>query len=211
MDFRCIQMWQNLLFTIRNIRTITITICTCPYAATVQSNANLQFLSLLRGHIWCSLRSLCIIPSIHQPCLKLLVPAWIASHSWTSVELAKAPAASLPGPLIAVGLSRPVAGVRPMLSSCHVAWADRMTEYACFQTFRNWKYWNMLQWPYLDWKSFKSPCTYTHSCLKEKGESEPKRLRMLDCAAIAKWAATSAWFALVMFWGAEEQFNTPTN
>ena len=44
----------NLPFTIRNICTITLQICTCPYAATVQSNANLQFLSLPQGHIWFS-------------------------------------------------------------------------------------------------------------------------------------------------------------
>ena len=151
-------------------------------------------------------------PSIHQPCLKLLVPAWIAWHSWTSVELAKVPAASLPGPMIAVGLSRPVAGLRPMLSSCHVAWAD--IEWLNMPALRNWKYWEHVAMTIPGPEVIQISMHLHTFWIEGERESEPKRLRMLDCAAIAKWAATSAWFALISHvLGAEKtiQFNAPTN
>ncbi len=104
-----------------------------------------------REHIWCSFMQLLHVT--HQS-INLV---W--GSAWSLHELAKAPAASLPGPMIIVGLSRPVAGLRPMLSSCHVAWAEwHINELPNMPAFRNLKYWNTLQWPYLDWKSSKSGC-----------------------------------------------------
>ena len=95
-----------------------------------------------------------------------------------------------------------------LILPCRMGW-HRMTEYACSQKLKILEHVAMT----IPGPEVIQISMHLHTFwIEGERESEPKRLRMLDCAAIAKWAATSAWFALISHvLGAEKQFNAPTN
>ena len=89
-----------------------------------------------------------------------------------------------------------------LILPCRMSWVayQRMTEYACFQKLKILEYIG-IRCNGHTWTGSHPNLDAMHPFLFEgERESELRRLRMLDCAAIAKWAATSAWFSLVMFW-----------